>query len=152
MFSDFERGSPMLILFIVYALLVIAVARWRGAGALLGLALAFGVVMFFTIPALFDGGDPSDRRARDGSGRALRAAVSRTRANARTTTAYLGTLAGLSVTAVLAWWAVGASKFTGVWTEARHELWNSSTRASRFKASSCAGSSLRGSGCSTTSR
>jgi len=116
-FSDYERGSPMLLLFIVYVALVIAVARWRGVGALLGLAAAFGVVFFFTIPALFDGGDALIVGLVTGSGALFVLLYLAHGPNARTTTAYLGTLAGLSVTAVLAWWAVGASKLTGIWTE-----------------------------------
>lgn len=116
-FSDYERGSPMLLLFIVYVVLVVAVARWRGVGALLGLALAFGVVLFFTIPALFNGGDPLIIGLVTGSGALFLLLYLAHGPNARTTTAYLGTLAGLSVTAVLAWWAVGASKLTGLWTE-----------------------------------
>ncbi|NTV39917.1 MAG: YibE/F family protein [Demequinaceae bacterium] len=116
-FSDFERGSPMLLLFIIYVVLVIAVARWRGVGALLGLAMAFGVVLFFTVPALFNGGDPLIIGLVTGSGALFLLLYLAHGPNARTTTAYLGTLAGLSVTAVLAWWAVGASKLTGLWTE-----------------------------------
>lgn len=116
-FSDFERGSPMLLLFIVYAVLVIVVARWRGVGALLGLALAFGVVLFFTVPALFNGGNPLVVGLVTGSGALFLLLYLAHGPNARTTTAYLGTLAGLSVTAVLAWWAVQASKLTGLWTE-----------------------------------
>lgn len=116
-FSDFERGSPMLFLFIVYALLVVVVARWRGVGALLGLAFAFGVVVFFTVPALFNGGDPLVVGLVTGSGALFLLLYIAHGPNARTTTAYLGTLAGLVVTAVLAWWAVRASKLTGLWTE-----------------------------------
>lgn len=116
-FSDFERGSPMLLLFIVYVVLVVAVARWRGLGALLGLAGAFGVVFFFTIPALFDGGDALVVGLVTGSGALFVLLYLAHGVNARTTTAYLGTLAGLMVTAVLAWWAVGATKLTGIWTE-----------------------------------
>jgi uncharacterized membrane protein len=116
-FSDFERGSPMLALFIVYTVLVIVVARWRGLGALLGLASALGVVFFFTIPALFDGANPLVVGLVTGSGALFVLLYLAHGPNARTTTAYLGTLAGLSVTALLAWWAVGASKLTGIWTE-----------------------------------
>jgi len=121
-FSDFERASPMLWLFIVYVVAVIAVARWRGAGALLGLAAAFGVVLFFTIPALFDGGNALLVGLVTGSGALFVLLYLAHGPNARTTTAYLGTVAGLSVTALLAWWAVGASKLTGVWTEANTQL------------------------------
>jgi len=121
-FSGFERGSPMLLLFIVYVVAVIAVARWRGLGALLGLAAAFGVVFFFTIPALFDGGDALIVGLVTGSGALFVLLYLAHGLNARPTTAYLGTLAGLSVTAVLGWWAVDASKLTGVWTEANTQL------------------------------
>ena len=116
-FSEFERSSPMLWLFVLYVAAVIGVARWRGAGALLGLALAFGVVMFFTVPALFNGGDALIVGLVTGSGALFLLLYLAHGPNARTTTAYLGTLAGLIVTAVLAWWAVGASKLTGLWTE-----------------------------------
>ncbi|NYI41086.1 YibE/F family protein [Demequina lutea] len=121
-FSDFERGSPMLWLFLLYVVVVVAVARWRGVGALLGLAAAFGVVVFFTIPALFDGRDALGVGLVTGSGALFVLLYLAHGPNARTTTAYLGTLAGLSVTAVLAWWAVGASKLTGVWTDANTQM------------------------------
>jgi uncharacterized membrane protein len=121
-FSDFERGSPMLLLLILYVAVVIAVARWRGVGALLGLAAAFGVVLFFTIPALFNGGDALLVSLVTGSGALFVLLYLAHGANARTTTAYLGTLAGLSVTALLAWWAVGASSLTGVWTETNTQM------------------------------
>lgn len=116
-FSDYERGSPMLGLFIVYVIVVLAVAWWRGLGALLGLAVAFGVVFFFTIPALFDGGNPLVVGLVTGSGALFALLYMAHGPNARTTTAYLGTLAGLAVTTVLAWWAVDASKLTGLWSE-----------------------------------
>ncbi len=116
-FADFVRGPPMLLLFIVFVVLVIAVAWWRGAGALLGLALAFGIILFYTVPALFAGGNPLVIGLVTGSGALFMLLYIAHGPNARTTTAYLGTLAGLSVTAVLAWWAVSASKLTGLWSE-----------------------------------
>jgi len=116
-FSDFERSSPMLVLFIVYVILVLVVARWRGLGALLGLAGAFGVVVFFTIPALFNGHDALVVGLVTGAGALFVLLYLAHGPNARTTTAYLGTLAGLLVTALLGWWAVGASKLTGLWSE-----------------------------------
>ncbi len=121
-FSDFERGSPMLLLFIVYVIVVVVVARWRGLGALLGLMVAFGVVFFFTIPALFDGGNALVIGLVTGSGALFALLYIAHGPNARTTTAYLGTLAGLVVTTVLAWWAVDASKLNGLWSEDRQHL------------------------------
>lgn len=116
-FSDYERGSPMAALAIIYVLLVCAVAWWRGIGALLGLAAAFGVVMFFTVPALFSGGSPVVIALVTGSGALFVLLYLAHGPNARTTTAYLGTLAGLVITALLAWWAVDASSLMGLWSE-----------------------------------
>src|SRR5690606_31061328 len=116
-FSDFERGPPLILLAILYGLLVIGVAWWRGIGALLGLAAAFGMVLFFTVPALFGGGSPLVIALVTGSGALFVLLYLAHGPNARTTTAYLGTLVGLVITAVLAWWAVDASKLTGLWSE-----------------------------------
>ncbi|WP_062201908.1 YibE/F family protein [Demequina salsinemoris] len=125
-FSDFERTAPMLLLFIVYVALVLIVARWRGLGSLLGLALAFGIIIFFTAPALLDGGNPLIVGLVTGAGALFVLLYLAHGVNARTTTAYLGTLAGLSVTAALAWWAVTASKLTGIWSDTgvHLEFWN----------------------------
>ncbi|WP_297081344.1 YibE/F family protein [uncultured Demequina sp.] len=116
-FGDFERAGPMLFLLIVYVVLVVGIAWWRGIGALLGLAAAFGIIIFFTVPALFDGGDPLVIGLVTGSGALAVLLYLAHGFNARTTTAYLGTLAGLSITAILAWWAVDASRLTGIWSE-----------------------------------
>ena len=116
-FGDFERDGPMLGLLIAYVLLVVAIARWRGIGALLGLVAAFGIILLFTVPALFDGGDPLVIGLVTGSGALAVLLYLAHGFNARTTTAYLGTLAGLAITALLAWWAVDASRLTGVWSE-----------------------------------
>lgn len=125
-FSDFERGDSMLLLLIVYILLVVGVAWWRGIGALLGLAIAFGVVIFFTVPALYNGGHPLVVGLVTGAGALFALLYLAHGPNARTTTAYLGTLAGLVITAVLAWWAVSASQLTGLWSETgvHLELWS----------------------------
>lgn len=116
-FGDFERAGPMLGLLVVYVVLVVGIAWWRGLGALLGLAAAFGIVIFFTVPALFDGADPLITGLVTGSGALAVLLYLAHGINARTTTAYLGTLAGLTVTALLAWWAVDASRLTGMWSE-----------------------------------
>lgn len=116
-FSDFVRGSPMLWLFVVFVLLVVAVARWRGVGALLGLFLALGIVLFFTVPSLIEGNSPLLVGLVTGSGALLFLLYLAHGVNARTTTAYLGTVAGLAVTGLLGWWAVAASHLTGVWSD-----------------------------------
>ena len=39
----------------VFAIVVVAVARWRGLRALLGIVVAFAVLVVFLLPALRDG-------------------------------------------------------------------------------------------------
>lgn len=117
-FSDFERGTPILALLIVYVVLVIAVAWWRGLGALLGLAAAFGIVAFYTVPALLDGASPPLVGLVTAAGALFVLLYVAHGPNARTTTAYLGTIAGLAVTAALGTWAVTAAKIPGVPSEA----------------------------------
>ncbi len=113
-FSDFERSSPILWLAIAYVALVVVIARWRGLGALLGLVGAFGVIAFFTVPALFSGSDPLWVAMVTGSGALFALLYLAHGVNARTSTAYLGTLAGLSMTAALAAWAVPNSHLVGM--------------------------------------
>jgi uncharacterized membrane protein len=116
-FSDFVRGSPMLWMFLAYLVVVIVVARWRGVGALIGLFLALGIVLFFTVPSLIEGNSPLLVGLVTGSGALVVLLYLAHGINARTTTAYLGTIAGLAVTGLLGWWAVDASKLTGVWSD-----------------------------------
>jgi len=116
-FSDFVRGSPMLWLFLAYVLLVLVVAWWRGFGALLGLGLAMGIIVFFTVPSLVDGHSPLLVGLVTGSGALLVLLYLAHGINARTTTAYLGTVAGLAVTGLVGWWAVSASHLSGVWSD-----------------------------------
>lgn len=117
-FSDFERTGPMLVLLLAYVVLVVAVAWWRGLGALLGLILAFGVVAFYTIPALLDGASPPIVGLVTSAGALFFLLYIAHGPNARTTTAYLGTIAGLLVTAVIGTWAVSAARIPGVPSDA----------------------------------
>jgi len=121
-FSDFDRTQPMLLLLSVYVVAVLLVARWRGAGALLGLAVAFGIVVFYTVPSLLEGNIPVVVGLVTGAGALCALLYIAHGPNARTTTAYLGTIAGLSVTAVVGVWAVSAAKIPGVPGEAELSL------------------------------
>jgi uncharacterized membrane protein len=56
--SDFERRRPMLLLALIFAVLVIAFGRLRGALSLLGLGISLAVVLLFVVPAIVDGEEP----------------------------------------------------------------------------------------------
>lgn len=52
LFSDFERGSPMLWLAAGFILLVVIFGRVRGVLSLLGLAVSLAIVLVFVLPAI----------------------------------------------------------------------------------------------------
>ncbi len=57
-FSDFERRSPLLVLTVAFAALVLVFARWRGLRALAGLAASLAIITLFVVPAILEGGSP----------------------------------------------------------------------------------------------
>src|SRR5260221_14503610 len=54
-FADFARTTPMVALGLLFALVVVGVARLRGAAALAGIGIAYLVLTKFLLPALLDG-------------------------------------------------------------------------------------------------
>jgi uncharacterized membrane protein len=57
-FVDFDRHSELLWLVIVFLVLVVAVARWRGLLAMVGFGLSLALVMKFLVPAILAGSSP----------------------------------------------------------------------------------------------
>jgi uncharacterized membrane protein len=57
-FVDFDRGSPLRLLALGFALLVIVLARWRGLAALIGLGVSLLILVQFIVPAILDGKSP----------------------------------------------------------------------------------------------
>lgn len=112
-FMDFVRTMPMGLLAALYAVVVIAVARWRGLRAIVGLGGAFAVLAWFILPALAQG-QPPLLVALVGSSAIMFGVLYFAHGfSARTSTALLGTLFGLAVTAGMAYWAVDAAALTG---------------------------------------
>jgi uncharacterized membrane protein len=114
LFVDFVRGPPLGWLTAAFAVLVVAVARWRGLAALLGLGLSLVVVGGFTLPALLEG-RPALPVALVTSSLIMFAVLYLAHGvSTRTSTALLGTLVGLLATAGIAAWASGAAHLTGL--------------------------------------
>jgi uncharacterized membrane protein len=111
---DHVRDVPIALLAVAYAVLVVLVARWKGFAAMAGLVLSFAVIAGFTLPALL-AGKPALPVALVTASLALFVTLYLAHGlNARTTTALLGTLLGLALTATLASWATGAAFLTGL--------------------------------------
>src|SRR5205807_6864262 len=58
-FVDVDRRAPMTWLAIAFALLVIVLARWRGALALAGVGISLVLVTKFLVPAILAGSSPA---------------------------------------------------------------------------------------------
>jgi uncharacterized membrane protein len=116
-FYDYARTTPMVVLALAFVAVVGAVARLRGLLALVGLAFAFAVLLVFVLPALLDGASPT-WVSLVGSAAIMFVVLYLAHGfSARTTTALLGTLFGLALSAVLGSLAVGVTRLTGFSSE-----------------------------------
>ena len=121
-FQDFPRGTPIVVLALAFTLVVGAVARLRGLLALLGLGFAFAVLLQFMLPALLDGGSPIWVSLVGSSAIMFVVLYLAHGFSARTTTALLGTLFGLALSAVLGAISVGVARLTGFSSEESVQL------------------------------
>jgi uncharacterized membrane protein len=130
LFADFVRTVPMVLLALLYAVVVIAVARWRGLRSVIGLGGAYAVLAAFVLPALAEG-RPAVPVALAGSAAITFGVLYFAHGfSARTSTALLGTLFGLGIIALLADWATGAAYLTGMGDEDTYQLINGAGRLS----------------------
>ncbi|MGF6835464.1 putative membrane protein [Paenarthrobacter sp. TE4293] len=129
-FVDFVRSIPIAMLAVLYAAVVIAVARWRGFRALLGLVGAYFVLVSFILPGLVEG-QPPLLLALVGSTVIMIGVLYFAHGfSARTSTALLGTIFGLGITALLAAWATDAANLAGVGNHDASTLVNMSPQIS----------------------
>jgi uncharacterized membrane protein len=112
-FQDFARTTPIVVLALAFVLVVGLVARLRGLLAILGLGFAFVVVLTFLLPALLAGGSPVWVTLVGSSAIMFVVLYLAHGFSARTTTALVGTLSGLALSAVLGAIAVSAARLTG---------------------------------------
>ena len=120
--SDHRRGGQLWLLGAAFALAVIAFGRWRGVTALAGLAVTFGILVYFIVPAILDGRSPV-LVAVVGAAAIMLIVLYLTHGLSITTTiAVAGTLASLAITAVLAAVATAGVHLTGVADETSNFL------------------------------
>ena len=110
-FYDFERGWSLVALAVAFAVVIVAVARWRGLLALVGIVVAFVVLVVFLLPALRDGA-PAVPVALVASAAILYAVIYLAHGvSLRTSAALLGTLTSLLLAAGLSWAAIRTGPF-----------------------------------------
>ncbi|MGY2001809.1 YibE/F family protein [Blastococcus sp. SYSU DS1024] len=116
-FFDFERDTPVVVLALAFAVVVGLVARLRGLAALVGLAFAFFVLLQFVLPGLLGEGSPV-LVTLVGSAAIMFVVLYLAHGfSARTTTALVGTLFGLTLVAVMGAVAVATARLTGLTSE-----------------------------------
>jgi uncharacterized membrane protein len=111
--ADFQRGTPLVVLALLFAAAVVALARWRGVAALASLGLTGLVLTGFVLPAILDGRDPL-AVAVVGCSLIMFCVLYLTHGlSARTSTAVLGTLGSLALIGVLGVAFAAAARLTG---------------------------------------
>lgn len=121
-FYDFERSWPLIALAAAFAVVVVAVARWRGLRALVGIVVAFLVLVVFLLPALRDGASAVPV-ALVASAAILYAVIYLAHGvSLRTSAALLGTLTALLLAAVLSWGAIELAHLTGLSEDQNNEV------------------------------
>jgi len=114
---DFERRVPLLVLFLVFAALVIVFGRLRGALSLVGLAMSLAVVLVFIVPAILDGTSPL-AVALVGSMAVMLLSISLAHGlGPKSLAAIMGTGVSLLLVGLLAVIATNATHLTGMSTE-----------------------------------
>jgi uncharacterized membrane protein len=121
-FYDFERTWPLAMLAALFAVVIVAIARWRGLRSLVGIVIAFGVLVVFMLPALRDGA-PALPVALVASAVILYAAIYLAHGvSLRTSAALLGTLTAMLLAAVLSWAAIELTHLTGLSQDQNNEV------------------------------
>lgn len=121
-FYDYERALPLGILAAAFAIVIVAVARWRGLRALAGIVIAFAVLVVFMLPALRDGA-PAVPVALVASSAILFAVIYLAHGvSLRTSAALLGTLTAMLLAAGLSWAAIEFTHLTGLSQDQNNEV------------------------------
>ncbi|WP_093665066.1 YibE/F family protein [Tessaracoccus flavus] len=121
-FSGINRLPVLLTMLALFVVAVVAVARWRGLMALVGLAVAGYVLLGFMLPAIIVG-KPGMAVALAGSTAIMFIVLYVAHGiSLRTSAALAGTLLGLAVTTALGAIAVGAARLSGFAEENEYDL------------------------------
>ncbi|GAB3879495.1 hypothetical protein GCM10029964_031960 [Kibdelosporangium lantanae] len=112
--SDYQRGLPLALLALLFALAVLVLGRYRGLAALVALGLSFVVLLMFVLPAILAGENPL-LVAVAGAGLIMFIALYVTHGfSARTSTAVLGTMISLVVIGGLGALFTAVTRLTGL--------------------------------------
>jgi uncharacterized membrane protein len=111
---DFQRTTPLLLLAVLFSLAVVALSRWRGVAALVGLGLSVVVLATFVLPALLAGESPLAVAVVGSSAIMIITLYFSHGISVRTSVALLGTLISLTLTGLLGAYFTQAAHFAGL--------------------------------------
>ncbi len=121
-FSDFQRRTPLTVLWVLFVVAVVALGRWQGVRALVGLVVTGVVMVAFLFPSILDGHNPTAVALVAAVAIAVIALYLTHGVSERSTVALLGTFGALGLTALLAAVFASAAHFTGFGTEDAYYL------------------------------
>ncbi|HZP15672.1 MAG TPA: YibE/F family protein [Nocardioides sp.] len=113
-FYNVDRHTPLLLLAIIFAVVVIAVAWWRGVMALVGLGIGAAVVLKWMLPSLLQGESGLWVALVGASAIMFVVLYSTHGVSLRTSVALLGTFVGIGISTAAATWAIQRSQLTGM--------------------------------------
>ena len=113
-YADTDRRTPLAWLSGLFAIFVIALSRWRGVFALVGMGGTLGVLLAFMAPSVLDGNDPLLVAVVAASAIAFVSLYLAHGFSPITTVALAGTLAALGLTLALSWAFFELADFTGL--------------------------------------
>lgn len=116
-FLDFQRGTPLVLLSLVFAVLVIAVARWRGLFAIIGVGLTLLALTRWLLPALLAGESPILVAVVGSTAIMIMLLYLAHGVSIRTTSALFGTLFGIACTALIGVLSTGWTSLNGIGSE-----------------------------------
>ncbi|NRQ51477.1 YibE/F family protein [Aeromicrobium stalagmiti] len=116
-FLDFQRGFPLTALALIFAVLVIAVARWRGLFAIAGIGVTLFALTKFMLPAFLAGESPLPVAIVGSTVIMIVVLYLAHGISIRTTSALFGTLVGIALTAAIGVAATGWTQLSGIGSE-----------------------------------
>lgn len=116
-FADLDRQAPLVWLAVLFAIVVVALGRFRGVLALVAMAITLAVLVAFVAPSVLDGNDPVKVAVVAAAAIAFVSLYLTHGFTPTTTVALAGTLGALALTLGLSWAFFELAGFTGLATE-----------------------------------
>jgi len=113
-FYDHPRGGKMIFLALLFVIIVIAVGRWRGVRALIGVVAAIWILTTFILPAILAGDPPVLVASVGAIGIMVVVLYLAHGISHRTTAALFGSIFGIAFTAIVGLASTRWLRFTGI--------------------------------------